>query len=414
MVALDEPDEGSGGGQLAEKRALYARLIARGVSNSEACRLVGINRKTGTRWRYGRTIRNSGGEAVHYPPVTAISDVQPVSARFLSLNERTTIADLHHGGESVRAIARELGRPPSTVSRELRRNRDDHGRYRPHAAHEQARTRRARPRPRRVATDPVLRAMVEDLLGVKWSPEQIAHELSVRFGHDRSRRLCAESIYQAIYDPNTPLQRPARTALRTRRRRRRPHPTGTQRRGRLRDMTMIEQRPAEVADRAVAGHWEGDLIMGAGNRSAIATLVERASRYVVLVHLPDGHTANWVRDGVVAAFTALPVSLRRTLTWDQGKEMAQHLEITAATGMPVYFCQAHSPWQRGSNENMNGLLRQYFPKGSDLSRHTAEDLATAQMQLNTRPRKTLQWATPDALVGALLSTPSADDRCDDP
>jgi IS30 family transposase len=314
----------------------------------------------------------------------------------------------------VRAIARELGRPPSTVSRELRRNRDDYGRYRPHTAHEQARTRRARPRPRRVATDPVLRAMVEDLLGVKWSPEQIAHELSVRCGHDRSRRLCAESIYQAIYDPNTPLQRPARTALRTRRRRRRPHPTGTQRRGRLRDMTMIEQRPAEVADRAVAGHWEGDLIMGAGNRSAIATLVERASRYVVLVHLPDGHTANWVRDGVVAAFTALPVSLRRTLTWDQGKEMAQHLEITAATGMPVYFCHAHSPWQRGSNENMNGLLRQYFPKGSDLSRHTAEDLATAQMQLNTRPRKTLQWATPDALVGALLSTPSADDRCDDP
>jgi len=397
---------------LTEKREQFARLIGQGVSNSEACRLVGVNRKTGTRWRFGRTIANTAGEPVHYPPVR-ILNATARSLRYLSLSERTTIADLHRDGFSVRAIARELGRAPSTISRELHLNSDEAGRYRPHTAQAKARARMPRPRFRALVTDAVLGAAVCELLAWKWSPEQVAHELTVRFPGQPARHLCAESIYQAIYDPDTALTRPAKHALRTRRRRRRPRTQGLARRGRLAGMTMIDQRPAHIADRTEAGHWEGDLIMGAANQSAIGTLLERRARYLMLVHVPGAYTADVVRHGVSAAFAALPAALRGTLTGDQGKEMAEHQQLATQTGLGVYFCDAHSPWQRGSNENMNGLLRQYFPKGTDLRTHTVADLAVAAREINHRPRKTLNWATPADLFDQLLSATSTARCCDD-
>lgn len=413
MVQSMRDDGRSPGVALTEKRDRFVRLIGQGVSNSEACRMVGVNRRTGTRWRFGRNILNTAGKVVHYPAVTTSTTTVERSPRYLSFDERSTIADLHRRGMGVRAIAVELGRAPSTVSRELRANADELGRYLPYAAQRAAEARLPRPRQRRVATDPTLGEAVCNLLVLKWSPEQIAHELGERFKGQRSRQLCPESIYQAIYDPNTALTRPAKHSLRSRRRRRRRRTYGLQRRGRLTGMTMIDQRPATVADRAEAGHWEGDLIMGRGNRSAIGTLVERQARFVMLVHVPGEHTAEAVCDGVTAALAQLPPQLRTTLTWDQGREMAQHHQIAEATGTSVYFCEAHSPWQRGSNENMNGLLRQYFPKGTDLRCHTPDDLAAVANEINRRPRKTLNWATPAGLLDQLMSPSSKVVCCDD-
>jgi len=385
------------GGVQAEKQHRYLRLIAQGVTNSEACRLVGINRRTGTRWRYGRTVVNSAGEVLHYPPMK-IAPARPRSPRYLSEHERIVIADLLAAGMGVRGIAAEMGRSPSTVSREIRRNSDHDGRYRPHHAEHAARARARRPRKRRVAVDGLLGEVVGRLLARRWSPEQVAHELRVLFAGQRRRWLCVESIYQAIYDPAVKLTRPAR------RRRRRRRLRGMHRRGRLTAMTMIDQRPIEVEDRVQPGHWEGDLIMGPGNRSAIGTLVERRTRFLVLVHLRDGvSTAETVREGLSAAFTRLPAGLRRTLTWDQGKELALHLQITAATGTRVFFCDPHSPWQRGSNENMNGLLRDYFPKGTDLDGFGAEELERVAVEVNDRPRKTLGWSRPAELFENALA-----------
>jgi len=405
MRDLGRVDGHHPGVPLTEKRDRFVALIRQGVNNSEACRRVGVNRKTGTRWRYGRNVRNTAGEPVHYPAVTS-KPASPRSSRYLSLEERTMIADLRRERWGVREIARRIGRAASTVSRELLNNTDNGGRYGPHTAQAKAQARMPRPRRRRVATDPVLGAAVCELLTKKWSPEQVAHELSVRFAGQPLWQLCPESIYQAIYDPDTALTRPAKVSLRSRRRRRRRRTQGLQR-GRLPQMRMIGQRPAHVEDRRQAGHWEGDLIMGTGNRSAIGTLVERQARFVMLVHLPGEHSAEAVREGVNRAFAALPTALRGTLTWDQGVEMAQHQQIASATGMDVFFCDAHSPWQRGSNENMNGLLRQYFPKGTDLRVHNASDLQATADEINQRPRKTLDWATPAGLFDQLLSTPAA-------
>jgi IS30 family transposase len=386
------------GGAQAEKQLRYVRLIAQGINNSEACRVVGIDRKTGNRWRYGRTVRDSAGEAVHYPPVKII-EPKPWSARYLSEQERAEIAELLAQTVTIRGIARQLGRSPSTVSREIRRNSDPDGRYRPHHAEHAARLRAHKPRQRRVALDGVLAEAVRRLLAKRWSPEQVAHELRVLFAGRRERWLCHESIYQAIYDPAVELTRPAR------RRRRRRRLLGLQRRGRLTAMTMIDQRPAEVEDRVQAGHWEGDLIMGAGNRSGIATLLERSTRFLILVGFPDAvPTAEAVRQAISVAFEALPAGMRRTLTWDQGKELALHQQITASTGAGVFFCDAHSPWQRGSNENINGLLRDYFPKGTDLSLHTAQDIAQVATEVNDRPRKTLGWCRPGDLFNTALAS----------
>src|SRR3954469_6059072 len=278
------------GGVQAEKQQRFVRLIAQGVSNSEACRIVGVHRKTGTRWRYGRTVVNAvGGEALHYPAVKII-EPKLRSPRYLSQAERIAIADLLNRGGSVRAIARELGRSPSTVSREIRRNGDRDGRYRPHRAEHAARARMCRPRLRRIAVDGVLAGVVARLLGQRWSPEQVAHELRVMFAGQRRRWLCAESIYQAIYDPAIELTRPAR------RRRRRRRLAGLHRRGRLTAMTMIDQRPIEVEDRLQLGHWEGDLIMGPSNRTAIGTLLERSTRFLILLAFPEAvATADAVR-----------------------------------------------------------------------------------------------------------------------
>jgi len=314
----------------------------------------------------------------------------------LSEDERIAISDLRRTGATMRAIASELGRSPSTVSRELRRNADQAGRYRPSVAHRSAVQRRARRRARRVDRDDILCVRVQQLLALRWSPEQISRALSVEYAGDASRQLVTESIYQAIYDPSSGVVRDRSCMpLRTRRRRRRPHPRPDARcRGRLVAMTMIDDRPATVADRVEVGHWEGDYIMGTGNHSAIGTLVERTTRQLVLVHLGHDRSAVALREALITTFSAIPAAMRRSLTWDQGKEMAGHLELTRQTGMPVYFCHAHSPWQRGSNENMNGLLRDYFPKHTDLRGHTAERLVAVAAEINARPRKTLGWSRP--------------------
>ena len=383
------------GKMVVEKQEWFVRLIAQGVGNSQACRIVGINRRTGTRWRYGRTIRNTAGEPVHYPPVS-LAEPKPRHPRYLSLAERTMIAELRRAGVSVRDIAEQLGRAASTVSRELRRNADDQGRYLAATAQRLMVERLSRSsRTRRVVRDEQLCGVVSELLGKRWSPEQIAHELPMRFPGQPERHLCTESIYQAIYDPRIALTRPAKR----RRRRRRRRVQGLERRGRLTAMTMIADRPAEVEDRVQVGHWEGDCIMGAGNRSAIGTLVERVTRFVILVHVPTARpTAEVLCDGVAEALGALGPHLRRTLTWDQGKELSLHQQITARTGTRVFFCDAHSPWQRGSNENTNGLLRDYFAKGTDLATVSPEELRRVADEINDRPRKTLGWARPADLI----------------
>ena len=391
----------------AEKREQFARLIAQGFNNSEACRIVGINRRTGKRWRHGRTITTRDGRKLHYAAVVTTGAVRrEVSPRYLSEDERVQIADLRQAGAGVRAIAGRMGRSPSTISRELRRNRDPgSGRYRPFTAHKLAVRRRARPRAGKIARDEALRQFVQDRLEKRWSPQQVSRALRGEFPGEAARHVVHETIYQALYRPELgglSRELPARV-LRTRRRRRRPHRRpGERRPNPITAMTMIGQRPAEAAARTQPGHWEGDLITGASNRSAIGTLVDRTSRFTILLHLPGRHTAEAVRDALIAAMSSLPPQLRRSLTWDQGKEMALHQEVTAALGMPVYFCDKASPWQRPSNENTNGLLRQYFPKGSDLRAHGPGDLAAAADELNARPRKTLGWDTPAGRPGLEL------------
>ena len=393
---------------LTRQREKYTRLIARGVSNAEACRLVGVNRRTGTRWRFGRTVPAREGTGRHYPAmIESTNQARPRSARYLSEQERVVIADRRRSRVSMRGIARELGRDVSTVSRELARNSDEHHRYRPFAADRMATTRLARPRPRKVAADPALAAVVQEKLDAKWSPEQISHTLALSFPDCPERRLAIETIYQALYAKCPVLQRDPSTCLRSGRRRRRPHRRADRRRPNPASgpgaRRPISERPAEAEDRQVAGHWEGDLITGRANRSAIATLVERASGTVMLVHLPGGHTAQVTSTALTAAFVALPQILCRSLTWDRGTEMADHAQLTTQTGMGVFFADPHSPWQRGSNENTNGLLRQYFPKGSNLAVHSPGRLAEVQDELNARPRKRHQWATPLDRLAALQS-----------
>jgi IS30 family transposase len=370
-------------------------LIAAGVSNLQACKMVGINPRTGKRWRHGRTITSSRGRRLHYAPVIN-TPVREISLRFLSEDERVVIADLHRRGLAVRAIAAATRRSPATISRELRRNLDPaSGQYRPFTAQRMAVARRARPGRGKLPRDAELAGFVRQRLGWRSSPEQICHTLRERFPDQPRRHLVPETIYQAVYRPGDGLTRklPPRV-LRTGRSRRRPRRHPRARRGRLVDMTMIDKRPAEVAGRATPGHWEGDLITGAHNRSAIGTLVERTSRFTILLHLPDQHGAQAVHDAVIAALAALPASLRQSLTWDQGSEMALHAQISQVLAMPVFFCEKASPWQRPTNENTNGLLRQYFPKGSDLRVHTPEQLVAVAAELNARPRKILGWHSP--------------------
>ncbi|WP_442974115.1 IS30 family transposase [Saccharothrix sp. NRRL B-16348] len=390
----------------AERRA-YLDLVLRGVGTVEACRVVGINRRTGHRWRHGRA-GGVGRETGRSPaPPACPSPAGPqVSSRFLSHDERLVIADLHRAGAGVRAIARELGRQPSTISRELARNGDpDNARYLPNVAQSLAERRRPRPRPGRIAANPRLRALVTGMLDDRFSPEQISRRLRRDHPDDPELHVSPETIYQALYvQGRGELRRELTRALRTGRTVRKPRRAPDSRRPRFTaPMVMISDRPAEVEDRAVPGHWEGDLIIGADQKSAIGTLVERTTRYVLLAHLGHDRTAEALRDALTATITTLPAHLTRSLTWDQGSEMSRHHEFTTATDIPVYFCDPHSPWQRGSNENTNGLLRQYFPKGTDLSVHTPDDLAAVAAQLNRRPRKTLGWDTPAERLAKLLT-----------
>jgi IS30 family transposase len=337
-------------------------------------------------------------------PVSVLE--KPIDPRYLNIQERELIRDLQAAGTSTRAIAQALGRSPSSISRELTRNTDPRMGYLPHGAHRQAAARRARPKTAKLAGVSDLSGYVKDKLLLRWSPEQISHTLVEEFPDNPEMRVSPETIYQALYlQARGGLKREVQAALRTGRTRRKPHNSGEQRTPRFVDpMVMISERPAEIEDRAIPGHWEGDLITGAHNQSAIATLVERTTRYVMLVHLQNDHTAETVRDGLVRTMATLPEHLRGSLTWDQGAEMAGHKSFTMATDMQVYFCDPASPWQRGSNENTNGLLRQYFPKGTDLSIYGPEDLEHVAQELNGRPRKTLGWKTPAERLRDLLLT----------
>jgi IS30 family transposase len=381
---------------LIEERVAYFALVDAGVGVREAARTVGINYGTATTW-------NAAARAAAIDQAAAAGRV--ISARFLSETERIMIADRLREKVSIQSIAAELGRAPSTVSRERRRSQQPDGVYRPHAAHALAVARRPRPRTSMIAADPALRARVQDGLDQRWSPQQIARRLRREHPERPEWHVTHETIYQALYvQARGGLRREVAGWLRTGRAQRRPHRRSDQRLPRMATpMVMISDRPAEAADRAVPGHWEGDLIIGRGNKSAIGTLVERATRFVLLLHLPEGYAPGPVRDALVAAAQSLPVHLRRSLTWDQGSEMHYHHQFTMATEMPVYFCDPHSPWQRGSNENTNGLLRQYFPKGTDLSVHGREHLDAVAAELNGRPRMTLGYDTPAERLATLLA-----------
>ena len=340
------------------------------------------------------------------------------SGRYLSFRERELIALWRAERAGVREIARRLAREPSTISRELRRHGRSHAagsgppRSQPYLASvAQDRAERAarRPKPRKLLTHPELAEAVRQKLTKRWSPEQVSAWLAGRHPHDKSMQISHETIYQALYvQGRGGLRRELAAALRTGRAVRRPRRVQRHRRAKVPAELLISQRPAEAEDRAVPGHWEGDLILGKNGASAIGTLVERTTRFTLLLHLPGAHDAVAVRDAMRGAIATLPRQLWRSLTWDQGAEMVgAHRQIRIEDGLAIYFCDPHSPWQRGTNENTNGLLRQYFPKGSNLSGHTVEDLTVVAAELNGRPRKTLGWDTPAEALTKLLSAPQA-------
>ena len=429
-----------------EHRQRFWVAIARGLSSEDAATEAGVSAAVGVRW-----FRESGG----MPSIT----MGPLSGRYLSFLEREEIALLRVRGCGVRETARRLGRSPATISRELRRNAATRGgglRYRASTAQWHADRRARRPKPAKLAINPELRHYVQERLsgavqrpdGVSvegpwvrwigrrhgrrtdrrwaqaWSPEQISNRLRLEFPDDESMRISHEAIYQSVYvQGRGALRRELTACLRTGRALRVPRARTRRGKSFVTDQVLISERPAEAEDRAVPGHWEGDLILGLGS-SAIGTLVERSSRFTMLLHLPPmpghdgarvkngpaltGHGAEAVRDAIAETITTLPEQLRCSLTWDQGAEMAQHAQLRIETGLQVYFCDPQSPWQRGTNENTNGLLRQYFPKGTDLARHGAADLAAVAATLNSRPRKTLGWRTPAEVLNDYLlasSTP---------
>ena len=416
-----------------EHRRRFWEAIACGLSSEDAALVAGVSQPVGTRW-----FRENGG----MPPIS----LAPLSGRYLSFAEREEIAILHAQHVGMRTIARHISRSPSTISRELRRNaatRNGGLAYRATTAQWHADRKARRPKAAKLAAHDELRRYVQDRLAglmtaadgtrvpgppvswngrrhgprqdrrwaASWSPEQIANRLKVDFPDDESMRISHEAIYHALYvQGRGALRRELVACLRTGRALRVPR-ARTRGRGKafVSAELMISKRPAEAEERAVPGHWEGDLIVGLGS-SAIGTLVERTPRFTVLLHLPRmadygqprikkgpalaGHGAEAVRDAIASSILTLPQQLRRSLTWDQGAEMSQHVQLRIDTGLPIYFCDPHSPWQRGTNENTNGLLRQYFPKGTDLSRHPRDDLDAVAATLNSRPRKTLGWKTP--------------------
>ena len=373
-----------------EERKRIIGLVADGMPKGQVAKEVA--RSAGF---VGRIVKSAGGVARRL-------EWDPSPSR-LSANEREQIRSGLDGGESFAAIARGLRRATSTVSREVNANGGRHG-YAGWRAHRRAAELARRPKTAKLAACGRLRAQVERWLEDElWSPTQISAQLRVEFPDDPMMRVSAETIYQSLYvQGRGALRKELAACLRTGRAVRRQR-SRIETRGRIPDMVTISKRPAEIEDRAVPGHWEGDLIMGKSNRSAIGTLVERSTRYVMLLHLDGDHTAETVRDAMTAKVKTLPAHLVRSITWDQGSEMAQHARFSIDTGVDVYFCDPHSPWQRGSNENTNGLLRQWFPKGTDLSVHTPADLDTVAYKLNNRPRQTLDWMKPSQALDQLVA-----------
>jgi len=440
------PSPGRPGVARREDRRRFWTLIAAGQSSWDAAIGVGVSEAVGSRW-----FREAGG----MPPSAVGRSSRLLSGRRLSFAEREEIALWRAQGQGVREVARRLGRAPSTVSRELRRNaatRSGGLEYRATTAQWHAERAARRPKPAKLVTHPALKAYVQNRLAGTvtapggaavpgpavpwkgrrhgprqprrwaraWSPQQISRRLRLDFPGDGAMRISHEAIYQSLYiQGRGALRRELTACLRTGRALRVPRARSCGRvKSHVGPEVKISERPAEADDRAVPGHWEGDLILGLGS-SAIGTLVERTTRFTMLLHLPRmpghgdgarakngpalaGHGAGAVRGAITRTITTLPEALRRSLTWDQGAEMTEHARLRIDTGVQVYFCDPHSPWQRGTNENTNGLLRQYFPKGTDLAAHSADDLAAVAAALNARPRETLDWRTPAEALDAVL------------
>jgi transposase, IS30 family len=370
------------------------QVYGESLSGPVAAGAVGVDRKTAFNW------------------IAAAGGVRPRQGRHpsgkrLSFEDRCAIEAGLAVGETRTSMAARIGFDASTVSREVRRGQLASGRYSAKRGQAAAVAAGKRPKPGKLATMPRLRARVEEDLGKRYSPEQISQRLRRDFPDDPEMQVHHETIYQSLYvQARGGLRADLTKCLRSGRIRRRPRrPDGTEdRRGRIPDMVMISERPVEVTDRAVPGHWEGDLIIGRHSASAIGTVVERTTNYTLLLHLPHGHGTEQVTAALIERMRELPDQLRRSVTWDQGKEMAAHKTVTSRLGddFKVYFCDPQSPWQRAVNENTNGLLRQYFPKSTDLSIHTAADLAWVEQELNDRPRKRLDYARPSEVIGDLL------------
>jgi transposase, IS30 family len=391
----------------AVREAFWAAMRS-GASPTQAAVIAGVSENIGLIW-----VKQAG-----YVPRTAVpADTGPNACDVdssacpprgpMSFVERCRLEDLLEQGYSPARAAVLLGRHRDTIDREMDRGQTVSG-YRARVGQDVAEANRRRPKPRHLQDRPALLAEVVARLEQRHSPEQIAGRLREDFPDDPEMWVSHETIYQALYvQPRGELARLVKTALRTGRTQRKPQGRKQTGQGKLKDMINISKRPAEATDRAIPGHWEGDLILGStATGSAIGTLVERTTGFVVLLHLPGDHTATTLADAMSAKVPDIPEILRRSLTWDQGSEMALHTKITKATGLPIYFCDPHSPWQRGTNENTNGLLRQYFPKGTDLSFYGPGWLDQVAAELNARPRKRFGWRTPAEELDRLLSDPS--------
>jgi len=405
--------------QLFSVQRRYWELIAAGVSSEDAGSAVGVSPTCGGKW-----FRRFGGVNPRW--VAPRGNKRPR----LSGDEREQIMIGTAQGESIRSMARRLGRAPSTVMREIANNgvmRGYVGRYRARyrfgarraggdaksgysarIAQQRSEQRARRPKTGKLGRCPALRDQVQAWLVKKYSPEQIAGMLATTYADRPEMQVSHETIYKALYvQGRGELRRELTACLRTGRALRRPRQRARagNARSRIPGMVNISERPAEAADRAVPGHWEGDLILGKNQHSQIGTLVERSTGFVQLLHLPVRRDPETVADAMITTIKTLPEALRRSLTWDQGMEMSRHARISIDAGIDIYFCDPHSPWQRGSNENTNGLLRQYFPKGTDLSVHSADYLAEVAAELNERPRKRFGWHSPAQVLNRLLSDP---------
>lgn len=392
-------------GYRSSVRREFWEQVRSGSAPRDAAVEIGVSRTAGEAW-----FRDAGGVI---PRAVEPAQIRPR----LTFEQREEIAILHatkapDGARTTNAeIARRVGCHPSTVGRELALRSTTFNdrrlpKYRASTAHAHAERSARRSAPSKLATSDRLRQVVQDQLEEEHSPEQISARLKIDFPDDAEMRVSHEAIYQALYvQGRGGLRRDLHKRLRTGRALRKTRRATGERRGKIPGMVNISQRPPAVEDRAVPGHWEGDLITGAANKTAIGTLVERATGYCMLLHLPENHGADAVQEAMVQAMSRLPETLRRTLTWDQGSEMSNHAQIAAATDLDIYFCDPHSPWQRGSNENTNGLLRQYFPKGADLSLFAPDYLEHVATKLNRRPRKRLEFRTPAEALDQLLSEP---------